>query len=290
MMTIDNLCSVIVIAMEVLIYMNFLRLFLKIAKKQYLKLYFFLFVSSVIIVTTHSKIQYSHNLKTAIVLTIHGLMIMAVLKTTVFKTVFLSLIYAVVTFLGSVFAIFIMQNTLGTALVEILNEPRLFFAANIVSFSVVGLLLYIIKYILLYRTYGKMVQSKAKNIILYILTVFSMLFINYYTFIYHVSKMNIWVSVLHFILVAVYIMISLDYTFLEKDFYYQKILYQNQQEYLTRTENLLNDYRELKHGWKDYLAGFSGFVYGEEKDWEALVAYYESVVEKTKDLIKDSLS
>ncbi|WP_048407522.1 hypothetical protein [Clostridium aceticum] len=289
-MTMDNLCSVIVIAMEVLMYINLLRLFLKISKKQYLKLYFFVFISSVIIVTTHSIIQYSYNLKTVIVLIIHGLMIIAVLKTTVFKTIFLSLIYAVVTLLGNVFAIFIMRHTLGAEVVEILNEPRLFFAGNIVSFSVIGLLLYSIKYILLYKAYGKMVRSKAKNIILYILTVFSMLFINYYTFIYHVNKMNVWISVLHFILVGVYIMISLDYTFLEKNFYYQKILYQNQQEYLTKTESLLNDYRELKHGWKDYLTGFSGFIYGGEKDWEALVAYYESVVEKTKDLSKDSLS
>lgn len=102
--------------------------------------------------------------------------------------------------------------------------------------------------------------------------------------------MNAIVSILHVILVVAYITISLNYTFLENDFYYQQVLYKNQQEYLRVIENLLNGYRELKHGWKNYLTGFSGFIYSENRDWEALVEYYESLVKTTKHLTKDSLS
>ncbi|AOY75955.1 GHKL domain-containing protein [Clostridium formicaceticum] len=290
MMTIDNFPSAIVIAMEVLIYINVLRLFLKIPKNKYIKLYFLLFISTAITVMIHSEMQYLYNFKTAIVLTTYGLTTTALLKTTILKTIFLVFIYAVVALLGNVFAIFIMVSTLGVTMIEIQNDTKLFFTANLISFATIALLLYILKYILLYKTYGKTVQVKSKNIVLYIITVFSMLFINFYTFLYYANEMNVLVSIVHIILVIAYITISLNYTFLENDFYYQKILYQNQQEYLTVIENLLNGYRELKHGWKNYLTGFSGFIYGEERDWEALVEYYESVVKKTKHLTKDSLT
>ncbi|AKL94089.1 hypothetical protein CACET_c05790 [Clostridium aceticum] len=290
MLTIDNFRSIIVIAMEVLIYINVLRLFLKVPKNKYMKLYFSLFISGIAVVMIHSEMQYFYNFKTAVILMIQGLITIILLKTTILKTIFLLFICAVVTLLGNIFAIFIMMSILGVTMLEIQNDTKLFFTGNLITFATIALLLYIIKYILLYKTYGKTVQVKSKNIVLYIITVFSMLFINFYTFIYHANEMNVLVSVVHIILVVAYITISLNYTFLENDFYYQKILYQNQQEYLTVIENLLNGYRELKHGWKNYLTGFSGFIYGDEQDWEALIGYYESVVKKTKHLTKDCLT
>lgn len=290
MLNIDNARSAIVIAMEMLIYINILRLFLKISYRKLRVLFISTYIVLLTITIINSSMQYLYYTKTALTFLSLTIITMFLLKTKFFKTIFLVFIYAILMLMGNVFAIFTTMFTLDVSTMEIQNETGLFFAANLLSFSVVALLLYILKYVLLYKSYGKSVQIKSKNIVFYIFTVFSMLFINFYTFLYHASEMNVFISILHILLIIAYITISLNYTFLENDFLYQKILYKNQQEYLKVIENLLSGYRELKHGWKNYLTGFSGFIYTEERNWEELVEYYESVVKTTKHLTKDSLS
>ncbi|SNS57450.1 two-component system, AgrA family, sensor histidine kinase AgrC [Anaerovirgula multivorans] len=287
MIDIDKLRSVIAIAVDALIYINVLRLFIKIPRNKYIKLYLLFFIFST---TIHNQMQYLYYLKAAIVFVVYGIINRFLLNVSFLKNVFLVFIFAVITLLGDVVGVFSLMATLGVTMMEIQNDTRLFFALKLLSFVTITLLLYIMKYILLYKTYGKEIQIRSKNMLLYMVTVFSMLFINLYTFLYHVGQMKVFISMIHIVLVVAYITISFNYTFLENDFYYQKILFKNQQEYLLVIENLLNGYRELKHGWKNYLTGFSGFIYAEEKDWDALVEYYESVVKTTKHLTNDSLS
>ncbi|SDK82977.1 GHKL domain-containing protein [Natronincola ferrireducens] len=289
-MNVDNFRSIIVIAMEALIYINVLRIFIKVPSNKFLPLYLSIFISGIALVTLHSEMQYFYYFKTALGLLIFGAITIITLKIEFLKTMFMLFIYAILTLLGNVLSIFTMLFILNVTTIEIQNDTGLFFTANLISFSIIALLLYILKYIILYKRYGKSMQVKSKNIAFYILTVFSMLFINLYTFLYHVHEMEIFISILHIILIVAYITISLNYTFLENDFLYQKKLYKNQQEYLRVIENLLNGYRELKHGWQNYLTGFSGFIYGEERSWEGLTEYYESVIKKTKHLTNDSLS
>ncbi|SES96495.1 Sensor histidine kinase YesM [Natronincola peptidivorans] len=291
MINIDNLRSVIAIAIEAWIYVNVVRLFVNIPRGRYVRLYFLvLILISSIIVISNNHMEYLYYLKTVIVLLTYGMINRFLLNIRFFRNIFLIFFFAVITLLGNVVTIFIMKFTLGVTVIEIQNDTRLFFASNFVFFGISTLLLYIIKYALLYKAYGKEIQIKSTNIVLYMVTVFSMLFINLYTFLYHVGEMKLFISIVHIILIVAYIGFSLNYTFLENDFYYQKILYKNQQEYLVVIENLLNGYRELKHGWKNYLTGFSGFIYAEDRDWDELTEYYESVVKTTKHLSNDSLS
>ncbi|SNS57473.1 hypothetical protein SAMN05446037_101368 [Anaerovirgula multivorans] len=289
MIDIDKLCSAMAIAIDALVYINVLRLFIKIPRDKMIKLYLLTFISATIIVTIHDEMQYLYYLKSALLFTVLGIINRLLLNIRLNKNAFVLFIYGAITLVGNLVAISIIQLGLGATVIEMQNDIKLFFTANLIVLFTSILLMYIIKYILLYKTYGKEIQIKGKKMILYIATLFSMLFVNLYTFLYHVGEMRIAVSIAHIILILIYIVISLNFTFLENEFYYQKTLYKNQQEYLMMIEKLLNGHRELKHGWRNYLTGFSGFLYTEEKDWDGMVKYYESVVKATSHLSNDAL-
>ena len=159
MINIDNARSAIVIVMETIIYINVLRLFLKIPHQRLKVLYLFCYVAQLTITISNDSMKYLYYSKTALAFLFLTVITKLLLKTKLLKTIFLIFIYAIFMLVGNVAAIFTMTYTLGVSTMEIQNETSLFFAANLLSFSVVALLLYILKYV-------KLINSMEKTVII----------------------------------------------------------------------------------------------------------------------------
>lgn len=126
MMNVDKVRSAIVIAMESLIYINVLRLFIKIPKEKLVALYFLSYIVGLTFTITNSAMQYLYYSKTALVFLSLGIITIMLLKTKILKTVFYIFIYAILMLVGNVFAIAIMVFTLDVSTIEIQNNTRLF--------------------------------------------------------------------------------------------------------------------------------------------------------------------
>lgn len=126
MMNVDKVRSAIVIAMESLIYINVLRLFIKIPKEKLVALFCLSYITSLTFTIANSTMQYLYYSKTALVFLSLGIITIMLLKTKILKTVFYIFIYAIFTLVGNVFAIAIMVFILDVSTIEIQNNTRLF--------------------------------------------------------------------------------------------------------------------------------------------------------------------
>lgn len=290
MLSIDRVRYSIVVIMESLVYIKALELFLEKSKTKLLKLYITLIATSGLTMVLYIKLGWSYHVRITSIFICFTTITIVLLGLKPSKAIFLTFIYAALILAGDIFAIHILIFVLKISVIDIHNEMTLFFLSSLISLSFIFLLLYILKYKLLNRQYSRKIRIKNKNIILHISIVGGISVINFYIFLYNIRLMNPTISTLHMILVVAYIITSLNYSLLEKDLKCQERLYKSQEEHLKIMERLLWDYRELKHGWRNYLLGFAGFIYAEKIDRKSLISYYESVVNTTNHLNKDSLS
>jgi len=183
--------------------------------------------------------------------------------------------------IGDISAVFIMVKIYGYTHEMIKSNIILSLIADLIIFGMYIIIILLIKF---FRQTQEMADKyKRKNSIrtsLYMLVTFIIIVVNYTTYINFIGVASQNIILINVAIMWLYLILSLYINFTNSALALKEQQYDQQQDYIRTIDNLINDFRRLKHSYANTIYGFFGYI--QEDDLEGLKAYYTEVADEAK--------
>ena len=204
-----------------------------------------------------------------------------VLKLNVLQSIVVNITNGIALVIGDISAVFIMVKIYGYTHEMIKSNIMLSLIADLIIFGMYIIIILLIKFFK--QTQEMADKYKRKNSIrtsLYMLVTFIIIVVNYTTYINFIGVASQNIILINVAIMWLYLILSLYINFTNSALALKEQQYDQQQDYIRTIDNLINDFRRLKHSYANTIYGFFGYI--QEDDLEGLKAYYTEVADEAK--------
>jgi len=221
------------------------------------------------------------GLRASLGLLITGLLLYLTLKLSILQSMVVSIINAIALVIGDISAVLILVKIYGYTHEMIKSEINLSLTADLIIYGSVIIIILIIRFIK--QTQEMADRYKRRNSIrtsVYMLAIFIVITVNYAMYIKFIGVVDQIVILINVAIMWLYLILSLYINFTNSALALKEQQYDQQQDYISTIDSLINDFRRLKHSYSNTIYSFYGYI--QENDLEGLKAYYTEVADEVK--------
>ncbi|HPA54048.1 MAG TPA: GHKL domain-containing protein [Bacillota bacterium] len=204
-----------------------------------------------------------------------------VLKLNVLQSIVANITNGIALVIGDISAVFILVKIYGYSVEMIKSNILLSLISDLIIYGSFIIIILLIKF---FRQTQEMTDKyKRKNSIrtsLYMLATFIVITVNYSMYINFIGVASQNIILINVAIMWLYLILSLYINFTNSALALKEQQYDQQQDYIRTIDNLINDFRRLKHSYANTIYGFFGYI--QEDDLEGLKAYYTEVADEAK--------
>jgi len=204
-----------------------------------------------------------------------------VLKLNVLQSIVANITNGIALVIGDISAVLILVKIYGYSLEMIKSNILLSLISDLIIYGSFIIIILLIKF---FRQTQEMADKyKRKNNIrtsLYMLVTFIIIVVNYTTYINFIGVVSQNIILINVAIMWLFLILSLYINFTNSALALKEQQYDQQQDYISTIDSLINDFRRLKHSYANTIYGFFGYI--QEDDLEGLKAYYTEVADEAK--------
>lgn len=217
------------------------------------------------------------ELRAILGLIIMGLLSYLILKLSLIQSIVINVINAIALAIGDLSAVFVMVKIYRYSLEDINSSVSLSLASELIIYGTVLVIILLIRLV----TQSREMTDKYRRIIsiktsVYMLVTFIIIVFNISIYINFIGLINQNIILASAVMMWLYLILSLYINFTNSALALKEQQYDQQQDYIRTIDNLINEFRRLKHSYANTIYGFYGYI--QEDDLPGLKAYYTELI------------
>lgn len=219
--------------------------------------------------------------KSVVMLLLFILALYFVIKLNLVQSIISTVLFNIALAVGDISSVMILVKIYGYTHKMIKSDIFLSMTSDLIIYGTVIIITMLIR---LVRQSYDMVDVYKKNMSmktsLYMFATFVVVSVNYSSYIKFINLIDRSIILLNVSIMWLYLILSLYINFTSSALALKEQQYDQQQDYIRTIDNLIHEFRRLKHSYSNTIYSFYGYI--EEKDLEGLKSYYSEVVDEVK--------
>ena len=217
------------------------------------------------------------ELRAILGLIIMGLLSYLILKLSLIQSIVINVINAIALAIGDLSAVFVMVKIYRYSLEDINSSVSLSLASELIIYGTVLVIILLIRLV----TQSREMTDKYRRIIsiktsVYMLVTFIIIVFNISIYINFIGLINQNIILASAVMMWLYLILSLYINFTNSALALKEQQYDQQQDYIRTIDNLINEFRRLKHSYANTIYCFYGYI--QEYDLPGLKTYYTELI------------
>jgi len=211
-----------------------------------------------------------------------------VLRLKFLQSIVSAIVFNIALAVGDISAVSIMVSIYGYTIDMIKSDFVLSITADLIIYGSVVLIIFLIRLV----KQAREITDKYKRILsvrtsVYMLATFFIVVANYSMYIKCIGTVENGVILSNVALMWLYLVLSLYINFTISDLAFKEQQYDQQQDYIRTIDNLVNDFRRMKHSYTNIIYSIYGYL--QEDDMEGLKEYFKEIMEEAKKMDNSTL-
>lgn len=211
-----------------------------------------------------------------------------ILKLNVMQTLISFAVYTMSLFVGDSFIVYLLLKYYNYSTQQVKSSLLLSFTTDVLIYGTSIVILLIIIMLLQPKEIVDKLNKKAQlKTSIYMLFTVIVIIVNYSLQMQFINLINYKLVLTNLVITWLYLILSLYINFTARDLAIKEQQYNQQQDYIRTIDNLINDYRRLKHNHANTIYSIYGYI--QESDWDGLKSYFDEIMEETKRISSNTL-
>ena len=251
-------------------------------------IYFIVSLGLVTSIFTIMQQTFGPEIKTVVNLAAYIILSRIFLKLKIVKSIIATIIYIITYVAGNFIVILAVVKAIGVSLDTITKSLLLTFMTDFIIYSLIILIIYIIDFLKISKDIQDKYREKTnRRTIIYMISTLVIITVNYFTIVRFINVIGTNFIILNVTITFVYLAVSIYINYTNNELALKEQEYDHQQDYIRTIDQLIDDYRRLKHNNNNVIYSIYGYI--QENDFKGLKEYFTEIIDGTKRLGNDSL-